>query len=443
MIRLLILAYDFPPYVSVGGLRPYSWFKYCHQFGIYPIVVTRQWANKAGNTLDYIMPGYSDTIDENKTVYGTTIRTPFKPNLANKILLKYGENKYRIIRKLVSIYYEFFQFLFPIGSKQKIFEAADDFLKQNKVDCIIATGDPFILFKYASKLSDKYSIPWIADYRDPWIQDLKVKNKIYRSYFIYFEKKILKNVSKITTVSKFIQKQIEENVNNKQFEILLNGFDPEILTVTDKIVQTEGTLSIGFTGTIEAWDPVESFLSICNELINNRSDFKVELHCYGVNQIRIIKELVGKKYKKMENFIFFYPKMNNLKFAESIANHNVFLLFNSYSILGTKIFDFLAIKRKIILCFENDKEALKLKNQYFHLKEVETESNRLQADMIEKTNSGIVVKDSRHLKAVLLELNKELKENGFIACPSVGIEKYSRITQVERLAEIIKEVCEK
>jgi glycosyltransferase involved in cell wall biosynthesis len=56
MKKVLILAYDFPPYVSVGGLRPYSWYKYFHEFGLYPIVVTRQWGNKYGNHLDYIAP---------------------------------------------------------------------------------------------------------------------------------------------------------------------------------------------------------------------------------------------------------------------------------------------------------------------------------------------------------------------------------------------------
>jgi hypothetical protein len=39
MKKVLILAYDFPPYVSVGGLRPYSWCKCFHEFRIYPIVV--------------------------------------------------------------------------------------------------------------------------------------------------------------------------------------------------------------------------------------------------------------------------------------------------------------------------------------------------------------------------------------------------------------------
>ena len=34
MIKVLILAYDFPPYVSVRGLRPFSWHKYFREFGI-------------------------------------------------------------------------------------------------------------------------------------------------------------------------------------------------------------------------------------------------------------------------------------------------------------------------------------------------------------------------------------------------------------------------
>ena len=42
MKKVLILAYDFPPYVSVGGLRPYSWYKYFHEFGLYSVFVPEQ-----------------------------------------------------------------------------------------------------------------------------------------------------------------------------------------------------------------------------------------------------------------------------------------------------------------------------------------------------------------------------------------------------------------
>jgi len=158
MKKLLILAYNFPPYVSVGGLRPYAWYKYLHEYDIFPIVVTRQWENKYGNKLDYIAPSETkSTIIENSEK-GIIIRTPYKPNLANRLMLKYGENKYKFIRKFISAYYEFMQWFFIIGPKSELYFVANEYLKINKIDTIIATGDPFILLKYASKLSEKNNI---------------------------------------------------------------------------------------------------------------------------------------------------------------------------------------------------------------------------------------------------------------------------------------------
>ena len=57
MKKVLILANDFPPYVSVGGLRQYSWYDYFHKFGIYPIVVNRQCSHKHKKHLDCLEAG--------------------------------------------------------------------------------------------------------------------------------------------------------------------------------------------------------------------------------------------------------------------------------------------------------------------------------------------------------------------------------------------------
>ena len=441
MTKLLILAYDYPPYVSVGGLRPFSWYKYLHLFDIYPIVVTRQWQNKFGNSLDYISPGYSDVTEIEETATGTTIKTPFEPNAANKIYLKYGENKFKIFRKLIALYYEVIQFIFFTGSKSKIYKEADEFLKNNQVDCIIATGDPFILFKYASKLSRKYSVPWIADYRDAWVQDkTTTDNPLYKLWCAFFEKRFLKNVSKITTVSTFIQKQIEQNIEGKQFEIVYNGFDPEILNVTKDIKQTSEKLSIVLAGTIYDSHPIESFLRICNEVLTEHKEAELELNFYGINKENDLKQLLHEKFQLLEKNTFFHPRMANLELAKAMSRQNVCLLFNDYSVLSTKIFDYLAVRRKILLCYEDDPEANELKKEFFWIEELETESKQLQADMITATNSGIVIKDSAHLKETLLDLIGEVKEKGFISCDSKNIEQYSRIKQVERLAEIVKEI---
>jgi hypothetical protein len=74
------------------------------------------------------------------------------------------------------------------------------------------------------------------------------------------------------------------------------------------------------------------------------------------------------------------------------------------------------------------------------MEESETESKQLQADLINETNSGVIVKDAAHLKEVLEELCAEFQATGKIACESVGVEKYSRKIQVEKLAELVKEI---
>jgi len=231
MKKALILAYDFPPFYSVGGLRPYSWYKYFKKYEIFPIVLTRQWNNTHGNYLDYITSGQSDKTIFEESDTGTIIRTSYKPNFANRLLLKYGENRFKLLRKTISGYYEFAQWRLNIGPKKKLYFAAKQFMKNNKVDVIIATGEPFILFRYASKLSNEYNIPWVADYRDDWIDNhIRANNtdgfsKLLKFIDIKREKRYLSNCSGITSVSEILTKQIAQRNNINEFETIENGAD--------------------------------------------------------------------------------------------------------------------------------------------------------------------------------------------------------------------------
>ena len=60
---------------------------------------------------------------------------------------------------------------------------------------------------------------------------------------------------------------------------------------------------------------------------------------------------------------------------------------------------------------------------------------------VKPTNSGVIVKDAAHLCEVLQELYTEFQTTGKIACESVGVEKYSRKIQVEKLAELVRQIC--
>ncbi len=438
MKKALILAYDFPPYISVGAQRPYSWFLHLKEFGIEPIVITRQWTSINGNNLDYIAPGNSpeviEEVNENGVIYGT----PYYPNLSNKLLLKYGEKRFKYIRKIISGFYEFAQFFWLTGPKKEIYKFANDYLKENSVDVIIATGDPFILFSYASKLSAKFSIPWIADYRDTWSQSkLRSSNCILKKLHTILEKKNLRNVTYITTVSSFIVNQLKQNLPDKNFEIITNGFNSSEIKDINTITQSSEKLTISFAGTIYKWHPIESFLSTCNRMLSNGKLNNLNLDFYGTQFSEQQLNKFSEDYIHLNQLINIHPKINSIELNKKLASANIFLLFNDYSILGTKIFTYIGIKRKILFLYSDDEKALELKKKHYTLEEFSFESKKLQEELINSTKSGIVVRNDLHLEEVLSELHDEFVSNKFISCNSQLTDLYTREKQVEKLASLI------
>lgn len=446
MKKVLILAYDFPPYVSVGGLRPNCWYKYFHEFGIHPIVVTRQWNNKYGNHLDYIAPSEAaiDIIDENDT--GTVIRTAYSPNLANKIMLKYGETKYRLIRKIISGYFEFAQYIFNVGPKSKLYFAAKKYLTENKVDAIIATGDPFILFRYASNLSAKFNVPWIADYRDIWAQNKHIQNVFFlKKWHTYFEFKAVSTSYCITTVSTFLKSNITTLIKNKEVFILPNGYDPDAINDVKDVKQENELLQIALVGSIYNWNPIEVFFETIQKFIESNHSPKLRINFYGVNLYGFnnydsLQEMIKDKYPKLLDYVVIYKKTPNNILLRELSKQNLMLLFNYYSYMGTKIFDYIGLKRSILFCFENDEVANELKEKFYDIEEIDGFSSSLQADLIRDTQSGYVIQNSKHLLEKLHELYQEFLSNGFIKCDTINSEKYSRKNQVEELSDIVKAI---
>lgn len=440
MKKVLILAYDFPPYVSVGGLRPFSWFSYLREFGVFPTVITRQWNNKHGNHLDYIAPSDSAETVVESSEKGIILKTPYEPNLSNRLFLKYGDSRYKLSRKFVSLFYELSQYLFVIGPKSNLYFEAEKYLSENKTDVIIATGEPYVLFYYASRLSKKFNIPWIADYRDPWTQDGKRRDVgIPEIWDAFQEKKTLSTASAVVTVSEFFQKKIESLVKNKPFYIVPNGYDPEAVEKVKSIKQSTEKLSIGLAGTIYKWYPLESFLRVCSDFASRYAgELKFEINFYGINNEDEVRLLIETKHQNLKPIVKIHQKVANEALLEKLALNNVFLLFNNYSYMGTKIYDYLGLKRRIILCYGNDPEARELKKKYFNMEDDDEQAEQLQQKVLTETRSGMLIEDANHLRAVLEDLYTEFRANGFIACDSVNTAQYSRKIQAGNLAGIVE-----
>jgi len=141
-----------------------------------------------------------------------------------------------------------------------------------------------VLFHYAKKLSETHTIPWIADYRDLWSQDISIQNtpllpKLYR----VIEKKIVKHAVAITTVSDFLVEQLKEVNGQHNYFICANGYD-EIEFNKNQTV-TKQHLAIGFNGTVFPWYPVASLLKTLDDLWN-KHQVAFELNLIGIHNNR-------------------------------------------------------------------------------------------------------------------------------------------------------------
>jgi len=439
VIKVLILAYDFPPYVSVGGLRPFHWYKNFRKFGLDPVVVTRQWGNSDGTISDYAKPGLSEEIFIEETEWGKILYTPYRPNLSNRLLLKYGDARYRKLRKFLSGVNEIMQYFLPIGTKQELYKTSFNYLKENKIDVIIATGEPFVLFHYTKRLSKRFGVPWVADYRDPWSNPWKKKSWMYFKFNQLVEKKTVVSASMISTVSSFVEHQIRQQVPMGTFCIAPNGYDEEILAKLQASKQNGEVFQMAFVGTIYDWHPLEIVLATLNDWADSNPQRKFELHFYGTNRNEEILQSTTTHFPSLKAAVKVHPKMSNQSLLKCVSKHNALLLFNDYAIIGTKIYDYLALKRTIVFCFSNDPGAQLLKEKHYLLENYEAPET-LQEDLIRATNSGIIVENAAQLLETINDLYAEHQQTGQIACKSSGIEAFSRILQVEQLAEAIKQV---
>ena len=436
-MKVIILAYDFPPFGSVGGLRPYSWFRYLKNFDIVPVVVTRQWENKYGDERDYVASSPTTDVEVEESDLGTIIRTPYSANLSNRLLLAGGPAKNRIVRKMITAWFELGQYYAPIGTKVELYHAARRYLSDNKAEAIIATGGPFVLFRYAGLLSREFGVPWVADYRDPWSQDRRL-SRLLRGWSAKLERRLTSSASVITTVSEFMRDLLSGLHPGRPIEIVANGYDPAALATAQSIQQGQDRFTIAFAGTTCGFHPVESVFRVLDGFIRTHPEAALALNMIGVGDRIALEELLRQKFPDLAQHVTFTGRLANDQMAVLMAKANAFLMFNMYAYSGTKVFDYLALRRKILLCYSDDPEARRLKKKYYNVDVLPGGDEHVLERMVEDAKAGVVVRDAAHLRELLTDLHREFKDTGRIACEPVGVEKYSRRARAEEMASVLK-----
>ena len=310
MKEVLIISYFYPPCTLTAAQRPAGWVKYLPQFGYKPIVITRNWDVILRKPEDQLRDAGGQLLIE-KTEKHEVHFLPYKASLRDRLF----NSKKSILKKCSKI----FTFINGIGenfSNQFIpfgdfYDYAESLIQKHTFTSIIITGNPFIQFRFGYLLSNKYHIPWIADYRDDWTTSEIIQPKGKFESIIHrlqqkSEQKWVGTASMITSVSPVYTDRISQFVKVPG-ETILNGFD-ELLPKIE--LEDSKSFVIVYNGTLYDTQDLEGFVRViirCIELFHNKINIQIHFPgvCYDPKQESRLKSLI----QGYESFFLLTPRI--------------------------------------------------------------------------------------------------------------------------------------
>lgn len=297
------------------------------------------------------------------------------------------------------------------------------YLKENPVDLIISTGPPHSMHLIALGLKEKFNIPWIADFRDPWT-DIDFYHKLRLTKWAdqkhrRLEKKVFEKADHVVTVSPGCAIDLEK-IAHKKIEVIYNGFDPTDYSF--EMPEPDKTFTISHFGAFNKdRNPASLWIAI-NQLSEINSDFKklLRIQLIGQTDESIINDI--NKNNLYENLILKEHLPHQEGLVQLSKSHVLLLPLNDApnvkGILPGKMYEYMALRRPILALGPTDADY---------------------AGILRETNAGVPLNfnDVDGIKETLQNYFQLFQENK-LEVESGAYEKYSRKNLAARFVELVK-----
>ncbi len=291
-----MITYYWPPSGGPGVQRILKFCKYLPHFGWEPIVLTVQ--DGEYPRLDQSLLDEAELLKVK--VFKTKTIEPYKffKFLTQKNSLptfELSKVKESIFSNLA--YWIRMNLFIPdarIGWIPFAIKSAKKIILENKIDLIFSSGPPHSSHFIGHRLKRSLSIPWVADFRDPWVDLFYYSDHkrlaISKKLDSILETKILCSADKIITATKGL-KLLFENKIKKNISVVYNGFDEDDFKGLDKKNNKDEKIIVSYVGTIARSQVPHNFFQAVKEM--NDSGANVFIHFVGDIDpflIRIIDE---------------------------------------------------------------------------------------------------------------------------------------------------------
>lgn len=422
MLKVLIITYYWPPAGGSGVQRWLKFVKYLRDFGIEPIVYTVQNPNYAitDETLQNDIPDGIEILKQ-PIWEPNDVLSFFKSSKKQTSAGFLNPNPTPLDKILQYIRANYF---IPDSRKYWIKPSINylsKYVEINKIDVIISTGPPHSLHLIGLKLKQKYGIKWISDFRDPWtdidyFHKLPLTNKSIRKHF-ELEREILQKSDAVLVVGQTMKNKY--TAYNENIHVISNGFDGEIKMANDALSKKFMIAHVGLMNVDR--NPIV-FWDVLKDLINENSKFAKDISV----------EIIGKAAKEVEESVTKFQLQGVVHFMDYVPYQEVqkyqrsaqvlFLVVNNVpaakGILTGKIFEYLQANRPILAIGPIDGDL---------------------ADVIQKTNSGVIVdyQDKMKMKSTILDFYEKFNVQN-LGVEVKNIDQYHRKNLTRQLSDIIK-----
>jgi glycosyltransferase involved in cell wall biosynthesis len=363
MKKILILSYFFNPCSLTASNRVTGFAKHLNSFGIFPIIITRNW-DLAINTPEDVLKSTGNKVLHKVYETHEVYYLPYTSSLRDRIFLS---SKNSIFKKYTSKFLTILTMIFELVSNRFIpysnfYDFTLDYLQKNKdLKAILTSANPFIQFKFCYLLHKKTGIPWIADYRDAWTTNkmaVQVRGINKALYFLQskFEKKWCSTAAFFTTVSDNYVEQISDFLKIPGHTIL-NGYDD---TVSCSEFSDSKDFHIVHNGTLYYNQPIEEILNLIIENNKKENKLKIHIHFPGLGfdpkqTLRVSQVMEGyEKYLHITNWL---PKNEVLELQKN-ADLLLMLSYTGFKgIPSSKLYEYIGLQKNI-LHYPNDKDVI-------------------------------------------------------------------------------------
>lgn len=275
--RLLFLACYFPPVQAIGAVRTGNMARYLARLGWDVTVVTPHFnvwrhADDSGKIAAELE---AEGIHRILTGHRWRCLMPNHLQCWDKNVGKVAGGICRMIARRLEIDMH-------IGWIKEA-ERACTHLSSEDVDVIVASGSPFVTFRLARSLSDRFRRPYVLDYRDPWTQSRFVDRQP-RPETVRAEASLLERCAAVTIASPSWGEDLDQRYGvGKKVHVMTNGYDSDEMAAVKPY--DFGHCAIVYTGTF--YHPkiiISPFLTALKCLKEKDANNKWYFHYYGVQE---------------------------------------------------------------------------------------------------------------------------------------------------------------